>query len=289
MANLNVEGALIDGKFYRVIDYPEDLVESEGPRVLRKGIAYRIDTDITHGLFPYRGEVKVFNQHQLKVGLYMLKTANGYVRRIVRPRTKQEKAMYGVDNAKNIAVAFVNHEYTPDQFMDIDMNSSAGGKTFKPPIHASDDMLNTAVKVAIRLKDAPFEPYGKRLEALAVDRSSIEGVNIKNNTKRAMINNRTMSPSKALTYGDTWQLEYAIVVRDAPGAIHPMFTDGTILVMYPSGPAFELNPDKIVNMEDYINQAIRESTADAERERREKEERRSRGETVEDNTEEDTL
>lgn len=287
MANLNVEGALIDGKFYRVMDYPEELVEAEGPRVLRKGIAYRIITDMTKGLFPYRGEVKTFDQRICKVGIYMLKTKDGYVRRLARPKTKQEKEQYSLSNAKNIAAAFVNHEYTPDQFMEIDMNISSGGKTFKPPIRDSDDMLNTAVKTAIRLKGAPFEPYGKRLEALAVDRSNIEGVNIRNNAKRALFNNNTMSPTKALTYGDTWQFEIAIVIRDAPGAIHPMFKDGTIMVMYPSGPEFELTPDKLVNMDEYINQAIRETSTEEDRAAREKEARRENGEPDEPENEEE--
>ena len=272
---LNAVVALIEGKYYRVQDFPYDEVSQKGPRVLRKGVAYRIETDMTRGLFPYRGNIRKkegFDPYQRQVGIYMRDLGNNrYVMKIVRPHNYREAEEYSLDKARDIVAATIDHEYLPDQFMDVKVRLGANGESFLPPIYPDDDPLNTIMKVAIRKKDAPFEPYGKRLEALAVDRTKgVEGINIRNNLRRALKTNRTMSPSKALQISDTWQFQIAIIVADAPGAMHPMFSDGkSALIIYPDGIPFDLKEMELINVDDLVTQGIND-TIEEERIERER-------------------
>ena len=155
--------------------------------------------------------------------------------------------------------------------MDVKVRLGANGESFLPPIYPDDDPLNTIMKIAIRKKDAPFEPYGKRLEALAVDRTKgVEGINIRNNLRRALKTNHTMSPSKALQISDTWQFQIAIIVADAPGAMHPMFSDGkSALIIYPDGIPFDLKEMELINVDDLVTQGIND-TIEEERIERER-------------------
>ena len=272
---LNAVVALIEGKYYRVQDFPYDEVNQKGPRVLRKGVAYRIETDMTRGLFPYRGTLgkkEGFDPYQRQVGIYMRDLGNNrYVMKLARPHNYREAEEYSLDKARDIVAATIDHEYLPDQFMDVKVRLGANGESFLPPIYPDDDPLNTIMKVAIRKKDAPFEPYGKRLEALAVDRTKgVEGINIRNNLRRALKTNRTMSPSKALQISDTWQFQIAIIVADAPGAMHPMFSDGkSALIIYPDGIPFDLKEMELINVDDLVTQGIND-TIEEERIERER-------------------
>ena len=272
---LNAVVALIEGKYYRVQDFPYDEVSQKGPRVLRKGVAYRIETDMTRGLFPYRGTLgkkEGFDPYQRQVGIYMRDLGNNrYVMKLARPHNYREAEEYSLDKARDIVAATIDHEYLPDQFMDVKVRLGANGESFLPPIYPDDDPLNTIMKIAIRKKDAPFEPYGKRLEALAVDRTKgVEGINIRNNLRRALKTNHTMSPSKALQISDTWQFQIAIIVADAPGAMHPMFSDGkSALIIYPDGIPFDLKEMELINVDDLVTQGIND-TIEEERIERER-------------------
>ena len=114
--------------------------------------------------------------------------------------------------------------------------------------------------MGIRLKDAPFAPYGKRLKALAMNKASgIEGTNMMNNIKRGILINKAMSPSRAMACTDTWEMEMALVIRDKPGASNPMFEDGSMLVIYPNGEPYDIDPDKLIDSEELINEAILET------------------------------
>jgi len=273
MGGLSTLGVLIDGKYYRVMPFPYSEVEKEGPDILRKGIAYQIQTDLTHGLFPYRGTLgpkEHLDYRTAQVGIYMKQLKGGeYVMRIVRPRTKKEREEYALGREMDIMAATVSGKIPKDQLIDLKMVPTGGtGDAFMPPIRAADDPLNRLMKLAIRLKEMPFGPYGKRLEALAVDRSGIEGVNTKNNARRALYENTAMSPSKFIVYADTWEYEAAIILRDSPESTHPMFEDGKMLILYPSGPAFTIDPDKLVDARDMILEAIQESTTTDDRKRK---------------------
>ena len=63
-----------------------------------------------------------------------------------------------------------------------------------------------------------------------------------------------------MIYADTWQLELAVIVRDAPGSANPMFPDGTALITFPSGMPFEINPDKLIDITDMTRDAIAAGT-----------------------------
>lgn len=264
---LSSPGLMINGKYYRVMDFPREKVEAEGPGCLMKAVAYRIKTQLTDGLFPYRGIVE--NDHPItprnsEVGIYFRKKKNrkSYTMIIRRPMTKKEKEAYSIQNEMDVAVAFVDRTMSVDQLTNISASVGMDGKAFRPPIRAEDDMLNKVMKMCIRLKNAPFEPYGKVLEGSVGKTKSAEGTNIRNNTRRMLYVNSALSGSKYALCSDVWQLDTAIIVKDAPNAIYPMFENGEMLILYPNGYKFDIDPSKLVDAEDMIEAAINEVDPD---------------------------
>lgn len=259
---------IINGKYYRVEEYPpKEKIQELGPNAFKKGIAYRYISDLTKMLFPYHGIIddpSDFSFATLDVGIwYVKKGRDKYAMRIVRPRTKTEREIFRIGSERDIVTAVVGREFAPEQFADVTKYAAdSGSDIFIPPLHADDDPLNMLVKSAIITKAAPFEPYGKRLEALAVEKKhGVEGVNIRNNAKRAIKLNTTMSPNKAKQYAETWQLELAFIIRDQPDAMHPMFENGEMLVIYPSGYPFNIDSDKLIDVSSMVQGLVVDSSS----------------------------
>lgn len=265
--SLKVTSAILGDHIYRIMDFPREAAEEDGPNALSKGVAYRIITDMTSGLFPYRGVIEKgmnWNPYTAKVGIYLKKKPagnTGYWIRIAYPHNKKERAMYALDQAKDWKAAALDRERITDQFIDLHITETKGD-AFMPPIRTEDDFLNTIVKLGIRLKEAPFESYGRRLKAMAIDKSKkIEGVNIQNNSKRGLFNNRSMSPTKGATYCSAGQMELGIILKDAPDSDYPMFPGEPDkgLLMFPSGMPFKIDPSKLIEVTDLVNEAIVDS------------------------------
>lgn len=253
---------MIEGSYFRVEDYPWKEAEKNGPFALKKGVAYRYETDFSKGrLFPYRGITREdFKYSTAKVGIWFKQISHDeYKKVIIYPRTAKQSAEYKVDQAKDIIAAVLQNEFLPDQFADNDYEAADSGATvYMPPIHTDDDSLNMLMKTAIRSKAAPFEPYGRRLQAMAVDkRPGTERSNAKNNAKRGIMRNRAMSMGKFAQYSDAWQLESAIIIRDLPHAMHPMHIQkGKALVIYPGGLPFKINQEDLIDVSDMVAEAI---------------------------------
>lgn len=259
---LSTAAVMIEGSYFRVEDFPWEDVEKNGPFALKKGVAYRYETDFSKGrLFPYRGIADGdFNTKTAKVGIWFKKISHSeYKKIIVYPKTAKQSAEYKTDQEKDIIAAVLQNEFLPDQFADSDYAAADSGATvYMPPIHTDDDSLNMLMKVAIRSKGAPFEPYGRRLQAMAVDkRPGTERSNAKNNAKRGILKNKTMSMGKFAQYSDAWQLQSAIILRDLPHAMHPMhIPKGKALVIYPGGLPFEIKQEDLIDVSDMVAEAI---------------------------------
>lgn len=258
---LSTSAAMIEGSYFRVEDYPWEDVEKNGPFALKKGVAYRYETDFSKGLFPYRGITgDNFNFKTAKVGIWFKRLSHSeYKKIIVYPRTQKQAAEYRLGQEKDIIAAVLQNEFLPDQFADSDYAAAdSGASVYMPPIHTDDDSLNMLMKIAIRQKAAPFEPYGRRLQAMAVDkRPGTERSNAKNNAKRGILKNKAMSMGKFAQYSDAWQLESAIVIRDLPHAMHPMhIPKGKALVIYPGGLPFQINQEDLIDVTDMVAEAI---------------------------------
>ena len=254
------EVILIDGKCYRVADYPsKEKIEQLGEKAFVKGMAYRYITDLQKRIYPYHGiiDYKDFNSATGAIGIYHVRKKNQLFIRFIYPKTQKEREAHSIDKELSVAAAVMN-SYYGSQFIDPIMAASDAGSTlFIPPMHSDDDALNRIVKLGIRMKGAPFEPYGKRLESLAVEKKhGMEGVNIKNNTKRGIKLNRAMSPSKGVQYADVWQFDIAFIIKDQPEAMHPFSSDGSAYIYYPNGIPFEIDPNKLINAGPLIEEAI---------------------------------
>lgn len=257
----NQEVILIGGKLYRVEDYPtKEMIQERNEQAFKKGFAYRYQTSLQNRIYPYLGIIEDpedLSMAKSPVGIYHVRRGKKLYLRIVFPRTKKEAELYASENERSVMSA-VSDAYERNQFVDAVMSAGdAGLYSFIPPIHADDDMLNRTIKFAIRLKDAPFEPYGKRLETLAVEKGhGMEGTNIKNNGKRGLRLNRAMSAGKAMQFAETWQFNLAILVTDQPDAMHPISENGEIYIYYPFGKPFPVDPDKLIDIGPMIEQAI---------------------------------
>lgn len=260
-SKLDFDAIFIDSTMYTVTDMPDWVdIEEEGPELFRLNMAYRINTDMTKGIFPYRGVIKKGEPwgHR-KPGIYLKRDEyNRWHVKMIYPR-REEAQSYKPDKVKSMVSAIIGNDIEPDEFKELTVDVSKGD-SFMPPLRTNDDFLNKLVKMGIRLKDAPFAPYGKRLKALAMNKASgIEGTNMMNNIKRGILINKAMSPSRAMACTDTWEMEMALVIRDKPGASNPMFEDGSMLVIYPNGEPYYIDPDKLIDSEELINEAILET------------------------------
>lgn len=272
-------GVYLDGRFYGLVkDYPFEEVEKKGPDALQKAVAYRYVKEYKIGdeilraayMLPYRGIIEPNTpRRNLPIGIYFIrKGRKRYKEYISRPRTLKEKEAYALGQEKDIMFAIMNGEYNVDEFADNQLNMmDIGTDTYMPPIHSNDDPLNMLVKLAIRLMCAPFGPYGKRMEALAINKlKGSEGANIRNNLKRALWLNANMTPNKACLCMEIFQKELGLVIRDKPGCMHPMHTNGKMIAIFPTGPRFEIHDEDILDATDLITQAICDSSIDDERE-----------------------
>lgn len=269
-------GVHLDGTYYGVIkDYPFDKVAEKGPNALQKAVAYRYHREISIGgeivradyMLPFR---KILDRHDpingLKPGIYFRKMKhNEYKELIIRPRTPEEAEAYSPSQEKDIIFAMMTGEYLPNEFADNQLNlADIGTDVYLPPIHPDDDPLNMILKLAIRLKGAPFAPYGKRIEAQALNRKTkTEGANMRNNVRRAMWLNTSLSPNKMCQYADWWQFRTAIIIADCPDAMHPMrIPSGKMLVVFPNGAPFEINSEDLIDISDMISDAILSSSTE---------------------------
>lgn len=262
---ISVPMVLIDGKPYRVEDKPSDeVIRKRGPKAFKKGTVYRFNTQLSKFMLPYQGiidDVDEFNSWFREPGIYFIRKPKGkYAMRLIRPKTIMEQEKYRLGQERNMVVGVLDHSIRPEDIMEVRITSAdVGGDTFSPPLYQEDDALNLLIKTGIRLKAAPYEPYGRRMAALAVDKfKGVEGSNIRNNMRRALKLNHNMSATKALQCADTWQMEIAYIIKDQPGAMHPMFPDDpdAALIVYPGGIPFEIHPDKLIDAAGLIQVGI---------------------------------
>lgn len=263
-------GIYLGNTYYGIIeDYPFDKVKEKGPDALRKAVAYRYYKEIAVGdktlimdyVMPYRGIITDdMLESDLSIGIWFKRIARNKWREIIiRPKTPKEKEDYSSGREFNLMAAILDGEISPDDYIDNQLTpSDIGSDVYMPPIHAEDDALSMILKLAIRLKGASFAPYGKRLEAFAADSSDSSGkANAKNNTRRALDKNNTTSSNKFCFYANTWQVEPAIVLRDMPGAMHPMhIPEGKMLVIYPTGMPYPISSEDLLDITDMVADAI---------------------------------
>ena len=262
----DIKCAFIKGQFYNVDVFDRQRAIEDGPEYLSKAHAYIIETDMFKGILPYKGVIRrgeLWTPYA-EPGIYVKQTKNeeSWKIKIAYPRNKKNREDYMLSNIRDCFAALIGGQYNANQFVDINVVEQAKSEAFMPPIRIGDDPLNTIVKTAIRTKEAPFEYHGKRLEGLAVDHSkSIEGINIRNNAKRGILQNSAMSAGKAILYADTWELEMAIIVRDSPNSKYPMFVDGEMLIIYPNSEPFEIKQEKLIDIAPMVRDAISENNS----------------------------
>ncbi len=235
---------LIDGAPYRTLPFCDGLVNG-----FSSGYAYQVNTSLDNRVYPYMGKVKSFRKLEpdSKPGIYVSKETGKYL--IVYP-SKKDSPMY---SPKNIKGFDDNSLFTDVNFIPTDIDLDTDGDVFNPPIKVDDDMMNKIVKYAIKKKGIIFDAYKTRFDTMGSSgKTGGANTNNKNNAKRALLENKSLSSNKAKEYGDVLEYDIAIAICDKADASNPMKTNGRPIIIY-SGEKFDLS-DPIDVSDDLINE-----------------------------------
>lgn len=228
---------LINGAPYRTLPFSDGIVNG-----FSTGYAYHLKTGIDDRVYPYMGKVKSFRKldPDSKPGIYVSSESGKYY--IIYPK-KKDSHMYNPNNAKSFDEDSI---FTDVNFISTDIDLSVDGDIFNPPIRVDDDMMNKIVKYCIQKKGIVFDSYKSRFDAMGSSgKTGGANTNNKNNAKRALLDNKSLSANKAKEYGDVLEYDIAIAICDKPDAINPMNTNGRPIIIY-SGEEFDLsNPISI--------------------------------------------
>lgn len=243
----------IDGSIYRVFDYHQTIADGEP---FYQNNAYVIKTQLRHIVLPFRGELKnlgmIFHPDTVP-GIYQNpKTKELQIR---GPRSKSERAKYDPKNIVNLLNQKDLSRYSESMFRDMQLEHKASGDIFMPEIHDDDDYTSKLLKTFISAKQISFGDYGSRLERLSATKGDGSTGNARNNAKRALSNNRSMSASKTVFFATGFDGELALIIRDKPNCPNPALRPGEQMVIYPTS-----EPFKIENLVSVNDVAARVST-----------------------------
>lgn len=229
----------IDDGTYRVHDYDETM-QSEND--FETNNVYEIVRDFVHCVLPYRGDVDnlgcVLKKDTLP-GIYHNPNTDTY--QIRYPRGKKEKQIYSPDNIRDLTKLADLGSCDPNSFADMHLEHKASGDIFVPPINDDDDCTSKILKAFITAKQISYSDYGPRIERLSSTKSERSNGNASNNAKRALLHNRSTSASKMVVFGESFDFDFAIVLKDKDGCPNPALNPGEQVVIYP------LNEFKIEN------------------------------------------
>lgn len=223
---------LINGAPYRTLPFSDGIVNG-----FSTGYAYHLKTNIDDRVYPYMGKVKSFRKldPDSKPGIYVSNESGKYC--IIYPK-KKDSHMYNPNNAKTFDADSI---FTDVNFISTDIDLSVDGDIFHPPIRVDDDMMNKIVKYAIQKKGIVFDAYKSRFDTMGSSgKTGGANTNNKNNAKRALLENKSLSTNKAKEYGDVLEYDIAIAICDKPDASNPMNTGGRPIIIY-SGDKFDLS------------------------------------------------
>jgi hypothetical protein len=193
---------MLDGTIYTVKDYAIGLTDG-----FKIGTAYKMNFMFLKAVIPYRGK----RGKDDRTGLYT--TPNGYIVPYVKPG----------DNLKHYGHDIISSLNTVSVITDKDVImpdiSESSGKVFKPIINNDDDLSLKLLRSAILMKKIDLDSYTKRFQRMDVGSNAS---NRKTNAKKALINNRSLSATKLVQFADVFDLEVAILLKDAKNAANPM-------------------------------------------------------------------
>lgn len=216
---------VIDFSVFIVHEYEEGI-----KRGFKKGSAYIVDTDFVKLVLPFRGVLKDIDNDKRFPGIYISKK-NPNIHRFILPKHKNSEE-YSIDNIRKTD----KNIFSKGNFVKGDILIDGDGEVFKPRINVDDDLTLKIFKVAYNLKNAPLSAFDNRFQAIDIGTNPS---NRKSNAKKAIVNNSSLSSTKLVQLGDVVDLDVAVVIKDKPGSVYPMRTDGKPIVLY-SGNSFPL-------------------------------------------------
>lgn len=231
---------IIEGAIYRVLPLKSGIEDG-----FKKGYAYHVKSLIDNRIYPFIHKLKNFKDldEVTTPGIYVSKESGKYT--IVYP-DKKDSNMYSPSNIKKFDDDSI---FENIEFFDTGIDLDTDGDVFRPRINIDDDLNNKLFKIALLLKQINFDAYKKRFNSF--DRPNKKGssksTNLRNNSKRAIINNRSLSSAKLREYSDIFDLDIAVVLTDKDCAPNPMKTNGKPIVIY-SGEPFDLTD--CINIDD---------------------------------------
>lgn len=227
-----------NGTIFRVYDFYECL---ENKETFYRNNAYIVRDSLRDMVLPFRGDMKNFAAlfHKDTIpGIYRQpKTGKFQIR---GPRTKKERELYASSNVVNLLNPKDLNKYSANMFRDMQLEHKASGDIFTPPISDDDDFTSKAMKTFITAKQISFGDYGARLENLSATKGDGSMGNARNNAKRALTTNHSMSASKMVYYATAFDADIALVLKDKPDCPNPALRPGEQLVVYPVSSPFKI-------------------------------------------------
>jgi hypothetical protein len=216
---------VIDYAVYHVINYDEGIKKG-----FKKSVAYLIETDFINIVLPYKGVLKDIDPEKRTPGIYSSRKTTAH--RFILPN-KNVRAQYSPDNIQSTK----DDIFSKGNFVKGDIIIDTDGEIFKPRIKPDDDLNLKVFKTAVNLKNISLSSYDNRFQAIDIGTNPS---NRKSNAKKAILNNDSLSSNKLIQLADVMDLDVAVVIKDRPGSMFPMLTDGKPIIMY-SNNAFQLN------------------------------------------------
>lgn len=187
----------IDGCIYGVKKFNKD-------KQFKKGFAYIKGRYV----LPFRGPLE---KKSRKPGIYMCD--EGLI--VLRPISKKKIKKYSIDKIYTIGdVNRINSLIIKEGVRSEDLGNILGesDEIFAPPILDQDNTLQILIKRALGKKEIDINNYAGRFTST----SDL------NNHKRSLFHHGKMSYEKFIKWCEALDLEYEIIVKDAPYSLHPM-------------------------------------------------------------------
>lgn len=227
-----------NGAIFRVFDFYKTLEDGE---TFYTNNAYIIRDQLRDFVLPFRGDMKNFAK------LFSKDTVPGIYRnpksgklQIRGPRSKSEQKMYDSSNVVNLLNQKDLNRYSANMFRDMQLEHKASGDIFAPTIKDDDDFTSKAMKTFITAKQISFGDYGTRLEQLSATKGDGSMGNARNNAKRALMTNSSMSASKLVYYATAFDADVALILRDKPDCPNPALRPGEQMVIFPVSSPFKI-------------------------------------------------
>ena len=179
-------------------------------------------------VFPFRGK---YTKDATEPGIYLTDKDAIYT---IFPETKEDKLQYNINRIIEITPDNINNSLD-SCLKDIDPSQlKHSTNVFVPKISIHDDIGMKALRLALAKKEIDINAYKTRFDK-PHDIS---------NAMKALKYDPRITVAKLTNYCQVFDLDYGIMIFDKKGAQHPMYNDGSAMLIFNDG-EFDIKNRKV--------------------------------------------